>query len=100
MRDKEDVDHIYKLTARDEDWINPMMDGVICREKDSECFSDSNGEMENWKNQLHNVSALRRLRVTRDFHCISSKVRDLPYFDDFGSIKEFFRAFQAEVPMR
>lgn len=48
MREEEDVDHIYKLTAQDEDWINPTMDGVLCWEKDNECFSDSDGEIENW----------------------------------------------------
>ena len=25
----EDIDHIYKLTTRDEDWINPTADGRI-----------------------------------------------------------------------
>ena len=61
VRGGEEVDHIYKLTARDEDWINPMVDGVLCWEEDSECFSESNEEMENWKNRLHDVSALRCL---------------------------------------
>ena len=41
--DEEDVDHIYNLTTRDEDFINPTMKGVIFWEKDSECFSDSDG---------------------------------------------------------
>ena len=49
---EEDVDHIYNLIAWDEDWINPMEDGILCWEKDIECFSDSNGEIENWKNQI------------------------------------------------
>ena len=53
--------------------------------------------MENWKNQLHDVSALRCLWVTRDFHCISLEVRDLPSFDGSGSIKDFVWAFEAEV---
>ena len=60
VHDEEDVDHIYKFTARDEDWINPMTEGVLYWEKDSECSSDSNGEMENWQNQLHDVSADRK----------------------------------------
>ena len=30
VRDEEDVDHIYKLTMRDEDWINPTVEGVLC----------------------------------------------------------------------
>ena len=48
VREEEDVDHIYKLTVWDEYWINPTADGVLCWEKDSECFSDSDGEIENW----------------------------------------------------
>ena len=56
--EEEEVDHIYKLTTREKDWINPMADGVLCWKKDSECFSDSNEEIENWQNRLHDVSAL------------------------------------------
>ena len=29
VHEEEDVDHIYKLTAQDEDWINPTADGVL-----------------------------------------------------------------------
>ena len=45
VRKGEDMDHIYKLTSRNEDWINPMADGVLFWEKDNECFSDSDGEI-------------------------------------------------------
>ena len=45
VRKEEDVDHIYKLTAREEDWITPTADGVLFWEKDSECFSNSYGEI-------------------------------------------------------
>ena len=58
ITDEEDVDHIYKLNARDEHWINPMVEGVLCWEKDSEFFSNSDGEIENLKNWLHDVSTL------------------------------------------
>ena len=86
---EEDVGHIYKLIAWNEDWLNPTVDGVLCWEKDSECFFDSDGEIDNCKNWLHDVSALRCLRVTRDFRCVSSEVRDIPYFDGSSNIKEF-----------
>ena len=75
-----------------------MVDGVLCWKKDSDFFSNSDGEMEKWKNQLHDVSVLRCLRVTKDFRCISSEVRDLPYFDGPGSIRDFLLAFEAKVP--
>ena len=33
VRDEEEVDHIYKLTAQDEDWINPTAEGVLYWER-------------------------------------------------------------------
>ena len=87
VREEDDVDHIYKLTNRDEDWINPTTNGVLCWEKGSECLFDSDGEIENWQNWLHDVSVLRCLRITKSFRCISLEVRELPYFDGSGSIK-------------
>ena len=98
MRDEEDVDHIYKLTVRHVDWINPMEDGVFYWEKENECFFDSNEEMEHWHTRLHKASELRCLRITNNFCCISLEVRDPPYFDGSHSIKEFLQAFEAEVP--
>lgn len=67
VHEEEDVDHIYKLNTRDEDWINPMTDGMICWEKDSEFFYEFDGEMENWQNRLHDVSALHFIKITNKF---------------------------------
>ena len=50
VREEEYVDHIYKLTTWDEDWIDPTTNGVLYWEKDSECFYDSDREIQNWKN--------------------------------------------------
>ena len=47
--EEEELDHIYKLTAQDEDWINPMDEGMLCWEKDNEYFSDSDEKLENWQ---------------------------------------------------
>ena len=30
VRINKEVDHIYKLTMQDEDWINPMTDRMLC----------------------------------------------------------------------
>ena len=89
VHEEDDMDHIYKLTTQDEDQINPIADGMLCWEKDSECLSDSDREIKNWQNRLHDISAMRCLRITKSFWCISSEVRGLPYFDGSGSIKEF-----------
>ena len=79
-------------------WINPTVEGVLRWENYNEFFSDSDGEIENWKNRLHDVSTLRCLQITKNFCCISSEVIDLPYFDGSGNIREFLRAFEVEVP--
>lgn len=54
-----DIEHIYKLTASNEDSINPLTDGRINWEKDNSYQSVSDEELEIWKNQLHEVSTLR-----------------------------------------
>lgn len=82
--EEEEIDHINKLTVRDEDQVNPMDEGVLCWKKDSEFFSDSDEELENWQGWLHEVSALRRIRTTKNFRHISTKERDLPFHDEAG----------------
>ena len=42
---KEELDHIYKIIVQDEDRVSPTDEGMLCWEKDSECFSESNEEM-------------------------------------------------------
>ena len=74
-----------------------MVNGMLCWEKYSKSFSDSDREIENWKNWLHDVSALRCLRITREFHYISLEVRELPYFDGSGSVRYFLQTFEPEV---
>ena len=56
--DDEEIVHIYKLAMWDEDWINPTVDREIIWEKDSLFQSDSDEELENYQNQLHNVFTL------------------------------------------
>lgn len=94
----DDINHIYKMIAWDEDWINPTTDGMLNWEKDSLCFSDLDGNMENQQNWLHDVSVLRCLKITKNFQCISLEVRELPYIDGFGSVKEFLAALEKAVP--
>ena len=47
--EEEELDHIYKLTVQDEDQVNPTDEGMLYWEKDSECFSNSYEELENWQ---------------------------------------------------
>ena len=64
VRAEDEIDQIYKLTLHEEDCINPTEDENLTWEKDSSFFSDSDEEVEKWKNWLHEVYALRCNRIT------------------------------------
>jgi len=47
VRDDEsddDLDYIYKITAQEQDWVNPTTDGRISWEHESSCTSNSDEE--------------------------------------------------------
>lgn len=53
VRDDEsdkDLDYIYKITAWEQDWVNPTADVRILWEREISCTSDSNEEIERWQN--------------------------------------------------
>jgi hypothetical protein len=43
-----ELENIYKLTAKQHDYINPMTDGNLIWRSDIACSSDSKEVMENW----------------------------------------------------
>ena len=89
VRADDDVDHIYNLTTWDEDWINLINNGRLNWENDSPYFSDWDEELENWKNQLNEVYALHCNRVTKSLQCLSSNLRQLPYYDGLTNVNMF-----------
>ena len=44
----DELDHIYKITTWDQDWIYTTTDGQISRDWESSCTSDSDEELKNW----------------------------------------------------
>lgn len=46
----EDLDCIYKITVRDQDWVNLKVDGKITWDRKSSYTSDSDEEFEHWQN--------------------------------------------------
>jgi len=43
---EDDIDCIYKIIARDQDWVNPTVDGWITWERESSYTLDSDEEIE------------------------------------------------------
>ena len=94
----DDLDFIYKITVRDQDWVNPTPDGHITFYHECSCTSDSDEEIERWKNQLHEVTMLNCNMMTWSLHCMLTEVRNLPTYDGLNEVDTFLDAFEREVP--
>jgi len=94
----DDLDKIYKITTRDQDWVNPIENGRISWDRESCGTSNSNKELEHWQNRLHEVSMLHCNMMTKSLCCVSLKVRRLPYYDGLTDVDKFLDAFEREVP--
>ena len=93
----DDLDYIYKITMRDQDWVNPTTDGRITWDCESSCTSDSDEELERWHNQLHEVITLSCNMMTRSLCYVSLKVRNLRTYDGLNDVDTFLDAFEREV---
>jgi len=65
---------------------------------DSSCTSDTNEELENWKDMLHEDSTLPCNMMTKFLHCISMEVRYLPHYDNLNDVNLYLDEFEREVP--
>jgi hypothetical protein len=68
-----ELENIYKLTARQQDYINPTTDGNLSWRSDNACSSDSEEALENWQNKMYEVSTWRCARLTREVRWIGTK---------------------------
>ena len=80
--------------------MNPTADGRITWDCKSSCTSDSDEELERWKNQLHEVTTLRCNMMTRSLRCVLSDVRNFPIYDGLNEVNIFLDAFEREVPKK
>jgi len=78
--------------------VNPTVDGRITWERESSCTSDSDEEIEQWQNRLHEVITLNCNTLIRSLHCVTTKVHDLPMCDGLTVVEEFLSKFENAVP--
>jgi hypothetical protein len=60
-----ELENIYKLIARQQDYINPIVDGNLSWRSKNTCSSDSKEALENWQNQMYEVSTRICAKLTR-----------------------------------
>ena len=79
--EQDTLDHIYNITAKDADYVEPDADGVMDWQCDSSCMSDSDDGLENWQNRLYELHGHRCARITKSLRCLSSQTRTLTASD-------------------
>lgn len=77
--------------------MNPTTHGMISWECDSSSTLDSNEEVEQWKNLLHEATTLNWNMMVRSLHCVATEARNLPMYDGLTSEDEFLNKFEREV---
>jgi hypothetical protein len=92
------LENIYKLTTRHQDYINPTANGNLSWRSDSACSLDLEEALENWQNNMYEVSTRQCARITREVRWIGTIVSNLPTFDGLNPLEAFLSDFEASVP--
>jgi hypothetical protein len=95
-----ELENIYKLIARQQDYINPIAYGNLRWRSDSICSSDSEEALEKWKNKMYEVSMRRCDRLTWEVCWIGTQVINLPTFDGLNHLEYFLLEFEEIVPVQ
>ena len=94
----DDLDCIYKITAREQDLVNPTANGRISWARESYCTSNLDEEIERWQNQLYEIKALNCNMMIRSLRCVIMKIRDLPRYDGLAAVDDLLNKFESKVP--
>ena len=92
------LDCIYKITARDQDLVNPTAERRISWECRNSCTSDSDGEDKHWYNWLNGVTTLNCNMMTRSLYCVRAQDCELSMYDGLTAVDEFLTKFESAVP--
>jgi hypothetical protein len=95
--DLEEINQLYRTTARDEDYVNPTADGVLSWWSITSCATDSDTGLENWKQRLHEVSMRRCARIDRAVRWVGTEIREPPSFHGINDLETFLAQYEDEV---
>ena len=82
-----ELENIYKLTARQQDYINPTTNENLSWRSESTCSSYLEEALENCKNKMYEFSMWRCARLTREVRWIGTEVSNFPTFDGLNYLE-------------
>ena len=87
-------DHSHNIF---EDYIHPTVDGKLGWCTTSYVSSDSEDALENWQNQLHEVSFRKCGLITQSLRHVATETVKLPIYEGLPGLSEFFQVFEETV---
>jgi hypothetical protein len=87
--DLEEINQLYKTTAREEDYVKLTADGVLSWRSITSCALDSDMGLENWQQRLHKVSTRICERIDNIVRWIGTEIREPPSFHGVNDLEEF-----------
>jgi hypothetical protein len=72
----DEIDNLYNMTTRMDDYVNPIIDGVLSWRSIISCASNSEEGLKQWKQRMHKVSTRQCSHNTRSLCWIATKLCD------------------------
>jgi hypothetical protein len=95
--DLEEINQLYRTTTREEDYVNPNVDGLISWRSVTSCALDSDTGLENWQWRLHEVSTRRCARIDHTVRWVGTEIREPPSFHGVNELEELLTRYKDEV---
>ena len=71
--DQDVLDHIYNITAKQEDYVDSTTEGIMDCQCDSSYMTDSDNGLENWQNRLYELHGHRCARITKSLRWLGAQ---------------------------
>jgi len=91
------LDTIYNITTTQVDHIELDEEGKLIWENVSSWDGDSEQALEDWQNQMHEVSIRRCAYITKSLRWIRIEVCNVSSFDGSNNLEEFMSTYQVTV---
>jgi hypothetical protein len=95
--DLEEIDQLYRTTARDEDYIISIADGILSCWSITSCVPDSDTGLKNWQQRLHKVCTRRCARIDRAVRWVGTEIREPSSFHGVNDLEAFLIQYEDEV---